>query len=248
VWDDRPVAIRFASEQEAAALDLRKPSVREGTLRLIDVEGFDLSACGGTHVARTGAVGLIGVIGVERFKGGGRLAFVCGGRALTALRSYRDAVAGSVRALSVLPAELPSAIERLQADAKDLRRTIKGMQESLASYEAVRLLEEAELEGGRRVVARVIEGWDAAGLKAIASTITASDVAAVALVSSPAPSLVVVARSPGVTLDAGAVLRSLVERFGGRGGGKPDLAQGGGLAGRPAEIASAARALLGEAG
>ena len=70
VWEDRPVTIRFASAEEAASLPLRKEPKREGTLRLIDVERFDLSACGGTHVARTGAIGIIAVAAWERFKGG----------------------------------------------------------------------------------------------------------------------------------------------------------------------------------
>ena len=59
VWEDRPVAIRFVTAEEAAALPLRKEPARTGPLRLIDVEDFDLSACGGTHVARTGAIGII---------------------------------------------------------------------------------------------------------------------------------------------------------------------------------------------
>src|SRR5262249_8763201 len=91
VWEDRPVAIRYASAAGAARLPLRKESLREGTLRLIDVEEFDLSACGGTHVSRTGAIGLIGVASSERFKGGHRLEFVCGGRALDRFRLLRDA-------------------------------------------------------------------------------------------------------------------------------------------------------------
>ncbi len=100
--------------EEAARLPLRKESVRGGTLRLIDVEGFDLSACGGTHVARTGGIGVIAVASWERFKGGQRLEFLCGGRALSGYRMLRDAMSASVRLLSVLPAELPTAIERLQ--------------------------------------------------------------------------------------------------------------------------------------
>ena len=83
-------------------------------LRLIDVEGFDLSACGGTHVARTGAIGIVAVVAWERFKGGQRIEFVCGGRALERYRSARDVVAAGVRLLSVLPGELPSAVQRMQ--------------------------------------------------------------------------------------------------------------------------------------
>jgi alanyl-tRNA synthetase len=244
VWEDRPVSVRFVSAVEAAALPLRKEPVREGPLRLVEVEGFDLSACGGTHVRRTGAIGLIAVVGAERFRGGARLTFVCGSRALSALRTYRDAVAGSVRSLSVLPAELPAAVERLQAEGKELRRTVKGLQESLATHEAARMLANAPERGGVRVLSQVVDGWDPAGLKAIASAMVAAFPAAVALVSAASPAFVVVARSAASGPDAGAVLKQLIARFGGRGGGKPDLAQGGGLVGDPADIAAAANTFL----
>jgi alanyl-tRNA synthetase len=244
VWEDRPVSIRFASPEEAAALPLRKEPVREGPLRLIEVESFDLSACGGTHVARTGAIGVIAVLGADRLRGGTRLTFACGKRALDALRAYRDAVAGSVRSLSVLPVELPAAVERMQVEGKDLRKTIKSLQESLATHEAARLVSSVSEVNGVRVAVEVLPGWDAAGLKAIASAVAGSGSAAIALISASPPSLIVIARSPGVPVDAGAVLKQLIERFGGRGGGKPDLAQGGGLNGEPMEIAQTARTLL----
>jgi len=241
IWEDRAVSIRFVSPAEAEKLALRKEPVRAGTLRLIEIDGFDLSACGGTHVARTGAVGIVGMLGTERFRGGTRVTFVCGSRTSRALRTYRDAVAGSIRALSVLPGELPSAVERALAEAKDLRKSIKGLQEALATHEAARLLADAGVIGGVRVVVEVLDGWDAAGLKAIAAAATASGNACVALLSSTS---VVTARAAGVPVDANAVMRQLTDRFGGRGGGKPDLAQGGGLTGPTREIASAARAIL----
>ena len=241
VWEDHPVSVRFASPAEAAALALRKEPVREGTLRLIDIQDFDLSACGGTHVARTGAVGAIAALAAERFRGGTRLTFVCGGRVVRHLRTYRDAIAGSIRTLSVLPAELPAAVERIQSDARDQRKTIKALQEQLATHEAARLVAAAAESAGVRVVVEVLDGWDAGGLKAIAAAAVARARACVVLVSKDA---LVVARAPGVSLDANAVLRQLTERFGGKGGGKPDLAQGGGLTGAPEEIASAARAII----
>jgi alanyl-tRNA synthetase len=245
VWEDRAVAVRFASEDEAQALPLRKESARQGELRLVEVPEFDLSACGGTHVARTGAIGLIAVTATEKFKGGLRLTFVCGGRALCTLRQLRDAVAGSVRVLSVLPQELPVAVEKQQADAKALRKTVSGLQAALAVHEADRLLAASHAaDGGRRVITEIYEDWDAAGLKTIASSLIARDPVAVALVAGGATVAVVVACAPSLGLDAGAVVRQLTERFGGRGGGRPDMAQAGGLSGHTAEIAAAARALL----
>jgi alanyl-tRNA synthetase len=244
VWEDRPVTIRFATPDEAARLPLRKEPVREGPLRLIEVADFDLSACGGTHVARTGEIGLIAVTGAEKFRGGTRLTFVCGNRALRALRGYRDAVAGSVRTLSVLPHELPAAVERMQAEGRQARKTIARLQAELAVHEAARLVAGAPVAGGVRRVTHIVDGWDAAGLKAIASAMTAERSVAAVLIGTIVPIAVVVARSADAAIDANAVLQQLLKRFGGRGGGKPELAQGAGLIGDPQEIVAAASDLL----
>ncbi len=230
VWENRPVSIRFASAEEAARIALRKESRRGGELRLIEVEGFDLSACGGTHVARTGEIGIIVIAGWERFKGGLRVEFVCGRRALATFRSLRDIVSAGARALTVHPSELPSSIERFQADAKDHARMIKRLQERLASHEGESLAASAEPIGAGRVVVAALEGWDAAGLKAIASSISARAGHAAVLLGAPSSgSPVVVARAADLTFDASALLRAIVARFGGKGGGRDDLAQGGGV-------------------
>ena len=240
VWEDRPVHIRFVDAAEAASLPLRKTPAREGTLRLIDVGGYDLSACGGTHVARSGAIGIIAVTGWERFKGGMRVGFVCGGRALRAHRRLRDVVTESARLLSTMQDELPAGIERLQADAKEARRQNKDLQLTLAAHEADRLAAAAE----NGVVVAALDGWDQSALKSIASAIAARSGHVAALLGGPAPFAVVVARSGDRATDCGAVLKGLAARFGGKGGGRPELAQGGGLQGDPREIADYLRSLL----
>jgi alanyl-tRNA synthetase len=244
VWEDRPVDIRFVSAEEAAALGLRKPSARSGTLRLIDVRDFDLSACGGTHVARTGAIGLIAVAGTERVRGGSRLTFVCGGRALEKFRALRDAVAGSVRVLSVLPAELPAAIERLQEEGKDLRKQIKDLQAAAAAHEGDALAAAAEPVAGLRVVFAAMPGWDAGGLKNVAARVAGHAGHAAVLVSDAPPLALVIARAADVALDSAALLRQLVERHGGKGGGRADLAQGGGLTAPARAVLDSARELV----
>ena len=169
---------------------------------------------------------------------------MCGTRALRALRSYRDAVAGSVRSLSVLPHELPAAVEKIQAEGKQARKAIARLQSELAVHEAARLVSASPVVGGVHRIADVVDGWDAAGLKAIASSMTTQAGVAAALVGTSTPIAVVVARSPDVSLDANAVLQQLLKRFGGRGGGKPELAQGAGLTGDPQAIAAAAGELI----
>jgi len=250
VWEDRPVAIRFATAEEAARLPLRKEPVRGGTLRLIDIEQFDLSACGGTHVARTGGIGVIAVAGWERFKGGQRIEFACGGRALNAFRSLRDAVGASVRLLSVLPEELPGSIERLQAELKEQKRATIALQNDLARYRAEEIAASAEpvrlrpdTPADYRLVARAVDA-DANGLKALAAAVTAAPGFVVVLVSTSTPALAVVARSRDVDVSAQKVLATLIATFGGRGGGRPEAAQGGGLAAEPDAILRAARAAI----
>ena len=243
VWEDRPVTIRFATAEEAALLPLRKEPARGGTLRLIDVADFDLSACGGTHVSRTGGIGVIAVAAWERFKGGQRIEFLCGGRALTGYRNLRDAMTASVRLLSVLPAELPAAIERMQGDAKEQKRSTVALQNELARYHADELAAGAEETATCRLVARAID-VDANGLKGLASAITARPGYLVVLASASSPALVVVARSADVGVSAQQLLASLIKQFGGRGGGKPEMAQGGGLTASPDAIIAAARAAL----
>jgi alanyl-tRNA synthetase len=269
VWENRAVSIRFATAAEASALPLRKEPARAGTLRLVDITDFDLSACGGTHVAQTGAIGAIAVVSWERFKGGQRLEFLCGGRVLARLRAWRDAVAASTRLLSVLPAELPVAIERLQTEAKAQKRTLTSLQYELAAYRADELAATAELVSMNphsdlacdqgvgpgvgtsrpsdmvhvRLVMRSIDA-DASGLKALASAIASKPGHIVVLVSSSRPALLVVARSDDVALSAQKMLATLIAMFGGRGGGKAELAQGGGLDAAPDQIMRAARASL----
>lgn len=243
VWDDRLVTIRYATEEDARRLPLRKESTRTGTLRLIDIDGVDLSACGGTHVARTGAIGQIAITSWERFKGGQRVEFVCGGRALTRFQQLRETAAASMRLLSVLPGELPSAIGRLQAESKEQQRALTALHLELASCQAVALAESAEpLEDGRLVL-RVVDG-DANRLKMLAAAAAARPGILVLLISRAVPSLAVAARASDLSVSCSDLIAALAKQFGGRGGGRSDLAQCGGLDGSPEEILAFARTII----
>jgi alanyl-tRNA synthetase len=243
VWEDRPVTIRFVSSEEAAALPLRKEPARGGTLRLIEVEGFDLSACGGTHVARSGAIGIIAVASWERFKGGQRIEFLCGGRALGRWRSFRDTIASGVRLLSVLPEEIPATVERMQGDAREQKRAAAAVQTELAKFRARELADAAESIDGTAAVLRAVDA-DANGLKALATAVAAASHSVVVLVSTTRPALVVAARSSDAAVSAQQIIARLTGKFGGRGGGKPELAQAGGLDASAEDILAAARVFL----
>jgi alanyl-tRNA synthetase len=248
VWEDHAVTIRFVTAEEAAALPLRKQPAREGSLRLIDIDGVDLSPCGGTHVSRTGGIGIIAVSGWEKFRGGTRVEFLCGVRTLQRLRLWRDAIGSTLRHLSVAPEELARGVERLQIENKSLGREVRGLQERLALHEGRTLAARGARAGSRVMVVEALDGWGAAGLKSMAMAAAEEPGAAVVLFSATSPALVVVARHPDAGVDASAILKVLVGKFGGKGGGKPDLAQGGGLDGSAADLIAAARELVGWVG
>ena len=244
VWENRPVRVRFVDAAEAATLPLRKDPVRTGLLRIVEIEGFDVSACGGTHVSWTGAIGNIAVDSSERVRRGTRVQFRCGVRAMQGYRALRDGIAAAGRQLSTSAADVPAAIERLQSDIKDARRRISDLQERLAQHEAAALVGRASVSGRSSIVLAALDGWDANGLKTIASTIAQQPWHAAILAAGPAPSVVVVARAADVAIDASAMVKALTARFGGKGGGRPELAQGGGLSASADEVIAAARGHL----
>ena len=235
VWEDRDVIVRFADERDAAALPLRKESRRTGVLRLVEVEGFDLSACGGTHVARTGAIGNIVIGSTERVRGGSRIEFRCGIRALHGYRALKHGMSSAGRLLSTSADDVPQAIERLQCESKIGRARLKELQERLAGHEAAALAARARSTAGVAHVIEHVDGWDMQGLKAIAMTIVERSGHLAVLVGGT-PASIVAARASDVSTDAAAIVKRVAEKFGGKGGGKPELAQGGGLNAPSADI------------
>jgi alanyl-tRNA synthetase len=246
VWEDRPVRVHQVTPGEAARMPLRKDSAREGELRVIEIEGFDFSPCGGTHARRTGEVGLVAVRHWERAKGLARLTFVAGGRALADYRRANRAARAAAAVFSVGRDEAAAAAARLLEEFKQLQRRARALEEVAARAEARELFDEAETPAGAgpRVVARVLEGRDAEGLRRLASAVAAHP-GAVALLGARDESgaRLVFARATDAAGDMNALMREACAALEGRGGGRPDLAQGGGpRAERLAEVIEAAAA------
>jgi alanyl-tRNA synthetase len=242
VWEDRCVRVRFADANDAARLPLRKESARSGELRLVDVTDFDLSACGGTHVTSTGMVGMIAIAAWERFKTGSRVTFVCGGRARRAHARLRDVARDAARLLSTPVDDIPSAIERLQHERRLSDSARDALEEELDVHRAEALRAGAETINGLCVVLKVHAG--AAGtLKRLAAAVVTEPGFVAILIGDGSPAAVVIARSANVGLDAGAWMKELAAALGGRGGGRPEQAQGG-IAASAQAILVAARELL----
>jgi len=226
VWENRAVESQITDGSELERLPLRKPPKVVGPVRLVVVDDWDVSPCGGTHCGRTGEVGSIKVRRWEKHRGGVRVEFVCGDRAL---RDHARRVRALVEAAGrrgTGDAEVIDVLERAAAERDDLRKDLKRAGEELARAESASLAA-AHAASGEAVLLRVYDSRPSDELRALARALTTAGVARVVLATrGPAP--FVVASRPRA--EGGEDLRRLLpvlkEACGGRGGGGPDEIQG----------------------
>ncbi len=238
IWSDRPVSVRFVTREEAAALPLRKtPPGRDGQLRLVDIDGFDLTACGGTHVARAGEVGLVKVARAERRGNNTRVEFLCGERALEDYGRRQDVLRQLGAALTTGAAELPGAVARLQDELKAARAELKQREAALLALEAAQLLAAAEPLGEARLVARVFTGREPDELRRLAGALVEAGGVVALLGLAGERSHLIFCRSADAPGSMGELIKPALAALGGRGGGGPTLAQGGGPAAGEATLA-----------
>lgn len=231
VWENRSVNVHWAdTAEEASRLPLRKPSKVLTGVRVIEVDGFDFSACGGTHPKRSGEVGPIVVRRWERYKGGTRVDFLCGGRAVRDYQTQNALGWELTRLLSVGLSELPTAVTRLQELAAELRHNWEKARATLLEQEAEGAWQQGEpLAGEGRLVRLNLGERPVEEAKALAAGICRHP-ATVALLGTTATgrAQLLFQRSGDLPLDLHQLLKSVLPLLDGRGGGQPSIAQGGG--------------------
>ncbi|HSD83102.1 MAG TPA: DHHA1 domain-containing protein, partial [Anaerolineae bacterium] len=230
VYENRPIRARFVSAEEVQALPLRKPPKVNKAIRIVEIQEFDWSACGGTHVARTGEVGLIKIVKLEKRGAETRVEFRCGRRALTDYGRKHALINQVASDLTIGFWELDQAIGRMQAEAKAVRKQLAEAEARLQQYEARELLNSIEPCGDYGLIVQTWLQRDAPYLKRMASLLVAQP-KTVALLGATGQSLALVfARSKDLSIDLAALLKTAAARLGGKGGGSPDFAQAGGPA------------------
>jgi alanyl-tRNA synthetase len=229
VFENRAVKISFRSAADAQQLDLRKPTYREGDIRLVEVAEFDLSACGGTHVSATGGVGVICIRKVDRAKGLTRVEFVSGGRALRRARQDYAILSEAARLLSSGLETVPELISKQAQELRDAGKSVQKLVGELAELEAAQLWQQAPEKAGVRVVQHVFESTEGKKAKLTAHAV-AKQAGSIALIGVKGiPSALFFSQTPGGKANLSDVMKQTLAKFGGKGGGTRDFAQGGGL-------------------
>lgn len=229
IWENRLVHIRFTSPEQASALALRKiPPARDGQLRLVHIEGFDLTACGGTHVARTGEVGLLKVTKLERRGEKLRVEFRCGQRALDDYRERQAITAVLMAQLTTGLGELETAVAKLQDENKAAARELGRLRTAYHQLEAQQILRQSESIGSLRLIRHAFDDRSPGDVRSLCVQLTEEPgvVALLALADDQRAHLVFgrAADAPGSMRD---LLQTALSRLGSRsGGGSNTLAQG----------------------
>jgi alanyl-tRNA synthetase len=214
--------------EEKYGFGLYQGGIPEGeNIRVVQVDE-DIQACGGTHVARTGDIGLIKILSSERVQDGvERLVFAAGDAAVDATQRTEDALYGAADTFDVSPQAVPETAERFFEEWKARGKTIEELKEELAAVRASGAGDADEVDVGEAtaVVQRLDADMDE--LRATANALVEEGKIAV-LGSGTDGATFVVAAPEDSGVNAGQVVGELASRVGGGGGGPPDFAQGGG--------------------
>ena len=212
-------------------------------VRVIDVPGFSTELCGGTHAHSTGQIGLLKITEEKGISAGvRRIRAVCGESALALFRTQWDVLTGLRDEFKVTTEEIPDRVAKLRDQIKERDLLISDLKGKAAAGRALNLLPEAREVAGIQVLASLLPDADGEALRSAATTLRDKLGDAIVVLGSVVDGKVaaVAAVAPDAVKrggNAGKLVGGLLGAIGGKGGGKPDLAQGGG--GEPGRLREA---------
>jgi alanyl-tRNA synthetase len=228
VWKNLPVQTTFYDTEEAiAALPLRKHA--EGLkppIRIVHIEGADLCTCCAPHCHTTGEIGSVFVADSSSYKGGTRITFFCGERALKLHRAQHDDLDAIARRFSCQREAAINAVKKLSDDYGALKKSERELARSLNGYMAAEFTAASAQAGRFRVVAQLLSGVDATRLKDLAQSVSAEKTLALLLSEIEGKLLYVLSSGTGFPLDVSELMPAVNGALGGKGGGRGTLAQG----------------------
>ena len=217
VWADIPTKIWYPDPSELKTLPYRSKKELTGAVRLVQFGGIDLCACCGTHVERTGEIGLIKLLSTTRFHSGSRVELLCGGRALrylNAVFAQNREISGLLSAKSLETAE---AVRRLCAESEKMKYRLTQTENALFA-------ERAEALRGRGNVLLLQEAMQPDALRRLADAVTqVCGGCCMTFAGEDGDYKHAVGQKNG---DLRGLVRELNAALNGRGGGKPEFAQG----------------------
>ena len=230
VYQSLPIKAYFVDEDELASVPLRRPPKVAGAIRIVEIDQFDYSACGGTHCRTTAEIGPVKLLRQERRRQQLRVTFVCGRRALHDYTIKHRLITEAANLFNNEPAQVPDQIARNLAQVKELSRQVNELVEAQLPAVVEQLVAEAQQLAQYTVVAHIFTDRAVDVVKKMASLLQAQSNTIALLGSATGEKLTLIfARADDVDIHIGNLLKESLDQFGGKGGGRPDFAQGGGV-------------------
>ncbi|MGB7874576.1 MAG: DHHA1 domain-containing protein [Anaerolineales bacterium] len=229
LFENRAVKTYNVTETEIANLPVRKQPKVSGSIRVVEVDGFDYTPCGGTHCPSTGMVGMLKIVKTERVNQKVRVHFVAGQQALEHFQQMQSVAQGTAGLLNSSLEDAVAGVEKLQEQLKQAQHELDSLRGVVLGVEAEKLSAAAEAVGSLRLVTALFENKPAAELRSLANKLRNNpDMVAVLASYDGAKLSMVAACGQDTGLNAHELLQNHLAPFGGRGGGDAGLAQGGG--------------------
>jgi alanyl-tRNA synthetase len=228
IWENRPITVLNLESEEAAKLPMRKFNANlQGILRIVAVENADVCTCCGTHPPVTGMVGCLKIMRAERRKQGQRLEILCGARAMAEYAKQNRILRDLATDLSAKVDEVPERYAKMKEEMANLNEALKEKTAKLLDIEIQEVLAKAETRAdGAKLLHLVLD--DAKTGKNLLPRVGAlENTLSIILAVQPERIIYFVALGKNTNGDCRAYIKLLNDTFGGRGGGKPDGAQGG---------------------
>jgi alanyl-tRNA synthetase len=232
IYENRAVKSQFVSARDLDRYPVRNPPAVADDIRIIEIDNFDYSPCGGTHCSRTGEIGIIKISRFENYKDGTRIHFKCGFRAFQAYQIKSHILKQIGEHLSTGETELFSNIKKIQNELKRLRREHGALKDRYLDYEAQAILVEGRNLGNLNIISKVFFDRDPGDLKMLALKLVEGrpKVAVLFGANTGGKASLLFLRSEDIKFDMGKLMQQASAVLGGRGGGRPQQAQGGGPA------------------
>jgi alanyl-tRNA synthetase len=226
IMENRPITVRYGTAEELSQKGVRKQVDRTGILRAIEIEGVDLQPCGGTHLKSTGQIGMLLVRRCSKIRQDWRVEFVCGQRAWRASHADFQLVRRVAERLHCAPADVVTIADRVSIERDALHKSLLLITQRLAEAEAS-VAPQSTPTGpkGTRFISRIMQGVGPEYLAPFATHLTQFE-KTVALLAHQDSGHLVFAQHPSVGMDMNVLLRQVLEKLGGKGGGTRDFARG----------------------
>jgi len=224
-----PVETHWVNPSEVHRYHLRKPPPKVEQVRVVQIEGFDSSSCGGTHVSRTGEVGIVKVIGQERIRGHVRLLAKIGQRAIQDYDRKIKLIQELKGMLSCGDEDIPARVNDLENKTRDLTRELARVQAELMETAAEKAARNARTIAGIEFISSVFENLNNQAMKAFLDPLLAAEHRIVLIMNINGQQFNwMIGHSLKSELNLNNLVKPLLPLISGRGGGQPELVQGGG--------------------